>query len=79
MDRHYSGLSLLIPSLIIEQNVDRNASIFFTFSQIKRFATPKKIRKSSRQYLKIKQTILSSPDYPCQTILNFPEFHARQF
>ena len=55
------------------------ASIFFTFSQIKQFATQKQFRKFNRQYLKIQQTVLSSPDSPCQTVLKFLEVHARQF
>ena len=74
-----SGLSLLIESALIEQNVDEYASIFFTFSQIKQFATKKQFRKFNRQYLKNQQTVLSSPDSPCQTVLKFPEIHARQF
>ena len=74
-----SGLSLLIESALIEQNVDEYASIFFTFSQIKQFATQKQFRKFNRQYLKNQQTVLSSPDSPCQTVLKFPEIHARQF
>ena len=53
--------------------------IFFTFSQSKQFATQKQFRKSNRQYLKNQQTVLSSPDPPCQTVLKFPEIHARQF
>ena len=67
-----SGLSLLIESALIEQNVDEYASIFFTFSQIKQFATQKQFRKFNRQYLKNQQTVLSSPDSPCQTVLKFP-------
>ena len=74
-----SGLSLLIESALIEQNVDEYASIFFTFSQIKQFATQKQFRKFNRQYLKNQQTVLSSPDSPCQTVLKFPKIHARQF
>ena len=74
-----SGLSLMIQSSIIKQNVDRNASIFFTLSQIKQFATQKKFRKSNRQYLRNQQTVLSSSDQPCQKVLKFPGFHARQF
>ena len=35
--------------------------------------------KSNRQYLKNQQTVLSAPDSPCQTVLKFPELHARQF
>ena len=74
-----SGLSLLIESALIEQNVDEYASIFFTFSQIKQFATQKQFRKFNRQYLKNQQTVLSAHDSPCQTVLKFPELHARQF
>ena len=37
------------------------------------------IMKSNRQYLKIQQTVLSLPDSPCQTVLEFLEIHARQF
>jgi len=69
----------LIESALIEQNVDEYASIFFTFSQIKQFATQKQFRKFNRQYLKNQQTVLSSPDSPCQTVLKFPQIHARQF
>ena len=68
-----SGLSLLIESALIEQNVDEYASIFFTFSQIKQFATQKQFRKFNRQYLKNQQTVLSLPDSPCQTVLNYPK------
>ena len=69
----------MIQRSIIEQNADRNASFFFTFSQIKQFATQIKFRKSNRQYLNNKQTVLNSPDYPFQTVLKLPKFHARQF
>ena len=67
-----------------EQNVDRDASIFYTFSQIKQFATLIKFRKSNRQHLKNKQTVklawltLSASfeiaQIPCQTVLNFFDF-----
>ena len=35
--------------------------------------------KSNRQYLKSQQTVLRAPDSPCQTVLKFPELHARPF
>ena len=35
--------------------------------------------KSNRQYLKNQQTLLSSPDSPCQTVLKFLEINAREF
>ena len=40
-----------------EQNVDRNASIFYTFSQINQFTMLIKCRKSNSQHLKNKQTV----------------------
>ena len=62
-------ICLYLSIALIEQNVDEYASIFFTFSQIKQFATQKQFRKFNRQYLKNQQTVLSSPDSPCQTVL----------
>ena len=52
--------------------------MFFTFSQIKQFATQKQFRKFNRQYLKNQQTVLSAPVSPCQTVLRLSENHARQ-
>ena len=37
------------------------------------------LQHKNRQYLKNQQTVLSSPYSPCQTVLKFPEIHARQF
>ena len=68
-----------IQSLIFERNVDRICLfIFFIFNQTKQFAMQKELRKSNRQYLKKQQTVLSFPDSPCQTVLEFPKSHATQ-
>ena len=48
----------------------------FSFSANKAICNAK---KSNRQYLKNQHTVLSSPDSPCQTVLKFPDIHARQF
>ena len=74
-----SGLSILIQSLIIEQNVDRICLFLVNFQSNKAICNAKKFRKSNRQYLETQQTVLCLPDSPCQTVLKFPETHARQF
>ena len=51
-------------------------SLSFSFS-VKQ--SKNKFRKSNSRYLKNQQTVLSSPDSPCQTVLRFLEIHARQF
>jgi len=71
-----SGLSLLIESALIEQNVDEYASIFFTFSQIKQFATQKQtvFEKPADSFKLALFTLPDSfkiPRNPCQTVLNF--------
>ena len=51
------------------------ASIFFIFSQTKQFATQKKVKEVQPTVFEEKkqQTVLSSPDSPCQTVINFLE------
>ena len=69
----------MIESALIEQNVDEYASIFFTFSQIKQFATQKQFRKfnSEKPADSFKLAWFTLPDSfkiprnPCQTVLNF--------
>ena len=92
-----NGLSLLIQSLIIEQNRDTIRLYHLDlgtgegtktdefsekvsnvpYSKILLLATYNKLRKSNRQYWKIQQTVLSSPDTPFQTVFKFPKIHAR--
>ena len=55
----------------------RTCLYFFQFQSNKAICNAKKFRKSNRQYLKNQQTVLSSPDSPCQTVLKLPEIHAR--
>ena len=47
-----SGMSLLIQSLIIEQNVDRICLYLFHFQSNKAICNAKKFRKSNIPYLK---------------------------
>ena len=39
----------------------------------------KTFRKSNRQCLENQQRVLRSTDSPCQTVIKFPEIHAKQF
>ena len=57
-------------------NMPLSFSLSVKWSNLQR---KKQFRKSNRQYLKNQQTVFSSPDSPCQTVLEFPELHARQF
>ena len=72
-----SGLSSLIQSLTIEQNVDRTCLYLFHFQSNKGICNAKRFRKSNRQYLNNQQKLSSLPDSPCQTVLKFCEI--RQF
>ena len=51
---------------------------FFTFSQIKQFVTQKTVKEVQQTVFEKQQTVLIFPDSPCQTVLEFPESHARQ-
>ena len=65
-----NGLSLSIQILTVEQNL----LFSLRLGQIKQLASQKMFRKSSRQYLENQQKVLSSPDSPCQKVLNSLKF-----
>ena len=70
-----SGLSLSIQILTVEQNL----LFSLRLGQIKQLASQKMFRKSSRQYLENQQKVLSSPDSPCQKVLNSLKFMPDNF
>ena len=74
-----SGLSLLMQSLIIDLNLDRIRLYLSYFQPNQAIYNAKEVWEVLQKVFENRQAFLNSPDSPCQTVLEFLEFHARQF